>query len=121
MTIQVSNDSGPGASLQQGATTPLAGARGRIVRVTDEDYTVGEDDSLIILTSDIAGTKTLTFAGGKDGQTVRVIMPIVPGAGDFATAGLAVSPGTLDAANDNFIATFLKDEDIWSLEVDGVA
>ncbi len=111
----------PGTTVQQLGAVNAADVVGRVVRLVDEHYTVTAEDGVIYVTSDITGTKTLTFAIGRDGQVVRVVMPVVPGAGDYESVGLVADPGNLDAAEDNYEVMYNAERDEWNLLLDGVA
>ena len=113
-------DAGPDPAVQQLADLPGSLAVGRLVRLSDEDYTVAREDSRVILSKSVAGTNTLTFGQGYDGQVVKVLMPAAPGAGDYTTAGLETAPGTLDAAGENFEVMYDAERDEWHTLVDGV-
>lgn len=97
-------------SLLRAALAVKVGAAG-VNRIADADYTVRESDRIIVL-ADPGAARTLTFAGGEDGQRVEVHAPAVT-ANSWTTAGTEGSALTLDAANDNFAARYLEDEDVW--------
>lgn len=73
---------------------------GGVTTVTaDSDYTVTTSDRTILVSTTGAGSRTLTFASGRDGQEVDVIMTAAT-TGTYTTAGVEGNQVLLDAAQE---------------------
>ena len=94
---------------------------GRRVRLTNEAYTVGPDDGLIIVAaSTSSGNWTLTFPTGSaaaaipDGKVVGVILPAaLGGTSAYVTSGVTGGPYTFDAIGDSAEFVWLATEGVW--------
>lgn len=128
MTIDI-KDLVPGTerpAVQQLATLEAdkIGLQKRIVRVTDEDYTLDRLDRLVVLSSSTStGNYTLTLPSGlPDGWKVDIVLPSALGGTDaFVTSGHDVGELTFDAEGDHATLVYLADEDEWHTLNNGIA
>ena len=91
-------------------STRIAG----VIRVTDSNYTVGLDDTLLLLTSTTsAGSYTITFPTGTDGQRVRLVTVSQLGTDGFGTSGIEGGGAFLNATLDNAEFIYGSTEDKW--------
>ena len=87
-----------------------------VKRITDANYTVlNTDDAIIFKSTTSAGDHTVTFAAGKDGQLVTLMLEVKSGTDNLVVAGLDSGAITLSSVNHSLTAQYNSVDDSWRL------